>query len=311
MDKLNINLLKELINNSRTPITQLAKKLRVSREVVNYRLNRLVKEGVIKKFITEININKLGFVGSAVFINVKATKQKKFKSFLESLDFVYWVAELSGVWSFGMSIIGKTNEELDENFSIIYEKFKEDIIDHRFTLHKKSTFYYQKYLDKKSYFTHPAKLIDYKIDKHDKVILKELTNNSRLDSISLSKKIPLTAPAISKRIKKLSGAGYIEKFSIFIDISKINLFQYSIFILDKNVEKNKLNSYLSNHPNVSFIAEYIGANFLEFGLIINDPYQLRDKLQEIEEVFPENRVIEISLFHKEFVSIGLPNCVFY
>src|SRR3989338_533662 len=139
MDKLDTDLLRILMQNSRIPITSLAKKLKVSREVATYRLNRLKRENIILDFVTEINIEKLGFVGAAVFVNIKATKQKEFKQFLAETPFVSWVAELSGIWSFGFSIIGKTNEELDDNFLQIYDKFKDAIIDHRFTLHKKTT----------------------------------------------------------------------------------------------------------------------------------------------------------------------------
>ena len=143
MDKIDTNLLRILIENSRIPVTLLAKKLKVSREVATYRLNRLNKERIILDFVTEINIEKLGFVGAAVFVNVKSTRQKEFKQFLAETPFVSWVAELSGIWSFGLSIIGKTNEELDDNFLQIYNKFKDAIIDHRFTLHKKTTFLYE------------------------------------------------------------------------------------------------------------------------------------------------------------------------
>ena len=145
MDKKDKDIIRILMQNSRTPITQLAKKIKISREVATYRLNRLKKEGIILDFVTEINIQKMGFIGSAVFVNIKSTRQKEFKKFLADTSFVSWVAELSGVWSFGFSIIGRTNEELDQKFSIIYHTFKDAILDHRFILHKKSTFFYQKY----------------------------------------------------------------------------------------------------------------------------------------------------------------------
>lgn len=61
---------------------------------------------------------------------------------------------------------------------------------------------------------------------------------------------------------------------------------------------------------ISFIAEYVGYPFVKFRLFVKDSYELRNKLQEIEENFPNNRVIEISLFQKEFVSVGPPSCVF-
>jgi DNA-binding Lrp family transcriptional regulator len=311
MDKIDIDLLRILMQNSRIPITKLAKKLKVSREVATYRLNQLKKKGILLDFVTEINLEKLGFVGAAVFVNIKATRQKEFKEYLAKTSFVSWVAELSGIWSFGLSIIGKTNEELDQKFLQIYSKFKDAIIDHRFTLHRKSLFFYETYFGKTVKIPIIKKYKNYKIDKKDKIILQELSQNSRIDSVALSQKVSLTAPAVTQRIKQLQASGYIEKYSIFIDISKLGLFQYSIFTINKNIdEKQKLIKYLRLHENVSFIAEYIGDPFIEFGLFVKDPYQLREKLQEIEEQYPNNRIIEISLFQKEFVSIKLPKCVF-
>jgi len=311
MDQIDANLLRILIENSRIPITLLAKKLKVSREVTTYRLNRLKKEGIILNFVTEINIEKLGFVGAAVFINVKATRQKEFKKFLAESPFVSWVAELSGIWSFGFSIIGKTNEEIDDKFLQIYNKFKDAIIDHRFTLHKKTTFLYEKYFGAMPKSISKKKTKVYKTDKKDKIILQELSKNSRIDCVALSTKVSLTAPAVAQRIKQLEESGYIENYSIFVDVQKLGLFQYSIFVINKNIdEKQKLINHLKYHKNVSFLAEYLGDPFIEFGLFVRDPYELREKLQEIEETFPNNRVIEISLFQKEFVSIGPPSCVF-
>lgn len=311
MDKIDTDLLRILIQNSRMPMTQLAKKLKVSREVATYRLNKLKKEGIILDFVTEINIEKLGFVGAAVFINVKATRQKEFKQFLAETPFVSWVAELSGIWGFGLSIIAKTNKELDEKFLQIYNQFKDAIIDHRFMLHRKSLYYYEKYFGELPKSITEKKYKDYKIDKKDKMILQKLSKNSRIDNVALSQKIYLTAPAVTQRIKQLEASGHIEKYSIFVDISRLGLFQYSIFIINKNIdEKQKLINYLRQHKSVSFLAEYVGDPFMEFGLFVKDPYELRERLQEIEETFPNNRVIEVSLFQKEFVSIGPPSCVF-
>ncbi|MFH0870455.1 MAG: winged helix-turn-helix transcriptional regulator [archaeon] len=312
MDKIDRDIIKELLIDSRVPILRLAKKIRSSREVAAYRIKRLQKEGIIRDFISEIDISKLGFMGAAVFVNVKATHQKEFKEYLEKSPFVSWVAELSGVWSFGLSIIGRTNEEIDSRFSELYLHFKDAIIDHRFTLHKKNHFFYEKYLGEKP-FKIKTKMKEQisKIDDKDKVILQELATDSRIDTLELSQKIRLTAPAVAARIKRLKSAGIIERFSIFVDASRLGLFQYSVFITNKDVErKEALISHLKDHPYVSFIAEYSGDPFIEFGVFVKNSYELRDILQGIEEAFPSNRVIELSLFQKEFVSIKPPKCVF-
>ena len=47
--------------------------------------------------------------------------------------------------------------------------------------------------------------------------------------------------------------------------------------------KNKLVNYLTQHKSVSFIAEYIGESFIEFGIFVKNPYDLRVILEE--EVF--------------------------
>ncbi len=311
IDQLDKHIIQELMQNSRMSITYLAKKVRASREVVTYRLAKLTKQGVILDFITEVDIAKLGFMSAAVFINIQVKRQKEFKEFLAQSTYVSWVAELSGIWSFGFSIIGRTNEELDSIFLTIYNKFKEDIIDHRFTLQKKSMFFYEKYVNSLSGVSHKKITKPHNFDKKDKIILQELSKNARIDVVALAKKTVLTAPAVAQRIKKLELHNYIEKYSLFIDVSKLGLFQYSVFIVNKNrEEKEKLLGYLRQDMNVCFIAQYIGDPFLEFGIFVKDPYLLRDKLQNIEQHFPHNRVIEVSLFQKEFVSVGLPDCVF-
>ena len=311
MDKLDLKIMAELMQDSRVPVTRLAKKVGVSREVANYRISKLMADKVILSFVTEIDVKRLGYIGAAVFANVKATRQKDFAAFLNSCPFVSWVAELTGLWGFGMSIYGRTNEELDEKFQKIYEGFKTDIIDHRFTLHRRSLFFYEKYFGAMPKPEKRKRAIELKIDGKDKVILRELAQNSRISSVDLAKKVSLSAPAAAQRVRQLEAGGYISKYSIFVDISKLGLLQYSVFIINKNIdEKEKLVAYLGSHPAVPYIAEYVGDPFLEFGLVVKDPYDLRKIAHEIEEAFPANRVIEISLFQKEFVSVGPPPCVF-
>ncbi len=311
MDKLDTRLLRELMAHSRIPLTHLAKKLNVSREVVTYRLERLKKEAIILDFVTEINIERMGYKAAAIFVNIKASHHNQFEDFLNRCPFVSWVAELSGVWSFGFSIVGTTNDELDARFLHIYNLFKSDILDHRFTLHRKSTFFFEKYFGSPTKHKQKKDMVYYMLDGKDKIILQQLAQNSRIDVVRLSSLISLTAPAVAQRIRNLQAAGYIEKYSLFVNLRKLGILQYSVFVINKNIdEKELLLKYLHSHRNVSFIAQYLGDPFIEFGLFVSDPYELREKLQEIEEKFPANRIIEISLFQKEFVSVGPPRCVF-
>ncbi|MCH8022562.1 MAG: winged helix-turn-helix transcriptional regulator [Thaumarchaeota archaeon] len=54
LDKLDRKILFELDLNSRIPTTKLAKKLKVSREVVDYRIKRLTDNKYIRTFAEEV-----------------------------------------------------------------------------------------------------------------------------------------------------------------------------------------------------------------------------------------------------------------
>ncbi|VVB99948.1 putative HTH-type transcriptional regulator [uncultured archaeon] len=310
MDKLDRGMLLELMKDSRAPVAALSRKLHASREVCNYRLARLEKSGTILKFVTEIDAEKLGYSGAAVFINIKRGRSAAFESFLRTCPYVSWVAELSGIWNFGLSIYAKSSQKLDEEFYRICEKFREDIIDYRFLLLKENDFFYEKYFG-----AMPAKRKEtatgHEIDSKDRLLLKLLAKNSRMGAVELAKKAGITPQTAGQRIKMLEKGGVIRKYSILVDVSKLGLYQYGIFISSKDAgAMKKLSAYLHQHPKVSYLAAYIGSTTLEFGAVVENPYGLRDILQDIGEAFPESKVAEISLFQKEFVSVGLPDCVF-
>ena len=50
LDKLDLEIIKILLKDSRTPISEIAKKLDLSRPTVRKRLNKLLRLGVIKRF---------------------------------------------------------------------------------------------------------------------------------------------------------------------------------------------------------------------------------------------------------------------
>lgn len=316
MDAFDKKILAELVQNSRIALSALAKKVNMSRETVSYRIKQLEKRGVILKYVAHVDIGKLGYIGAAVFVATKTHRDKEFRKFLATSPNICWVGEHVGVWDFGMSILGKNSEELDRNFSQLYRTFKDFIIDHRFTLHKKNHYFYEKLFAGKPMRTQARKHASIRtsapvaIDALDKRILRALVEDARADYVGLTRKVPLSAPAIKARIRRLEQAGVIERYSVFLDYAKLSTYQYSIFITNKNLDESpKLLAYLQEHPDVCFICEYIGDPFIEFGVFVDDPYKLRGILQVIEESFPDNRIMEISL-QKELVSAAPAACVF-
>src|SRR3989344_4151660 len=100
LDLLDKHILFELDKNSRIPTSLLAKKLERSRETIVYRINNLMKKGVIKKFRTVINPAKLGYSLYRVYAQLENNTEKKEELLknLKASDHIYWLGLCDGVW---------------------------------------------------------------------------------------------------------------------------------------------------------------------------------------------------------------------
>ena len=122
LDLLDKKILYELDINSSIPITQLAKKLRISKDRANYRINNLIKRGLINKFVTQINPSKLGYFVYKVFIkfqNLTNPKKREILNWMIKDKNIYWIAECQGRWDLNSTVFAKDINEFD----LILSKF--------------------------------------------------------------------------------------------------------------------------------------------------------------------------------------------
>ena len=67
------------------------------------------------------------------------------------------------------------------------------------------------------------KLVIDGLDEFNWKIIQELQMNARITIVELGKKIDLSAPAVSERIKKLEEEGYIKGYRTIVDYDKLGL----------------------------------------------------------------------------------------
>jgi len=60
LDEIDINILKILQNNCRTPMGKIAKKIGIPKSTVHYRIKKLEGEGIIEGYYAKLNANMLG-----------------------------------------------------------------------------------------------------------------------------------------------------------------------------------------------------------------------------------------------------------
>jgi predicted transcriptional regulator len=195
----------------------------------------------------------MGFITASVFLTITTKREKEFVEFIHRSPFISWAGMFSGKWNFGMDLYATTNEELDQRLKDMLGTFKEDIIEHRLSIYRNKSFFYEKYFGKKTGRIPQTLQKEYVADAKDKFILKKLTKNSRTDVVSISQELKMSAPAVAHRIRNLHDTGYITKYTLFVDLSTLQLYQYSIFIEnDRFEEKKKADEISSGTPTGEF-----------------------------------------------------------
>ncbi|MBS3151687.1 Lrp/AsnC family transcriptional regulator [Candidatus Woesearchaeota archaeon] len=290
MDKKDIKILTELLMNSRIPINRLAKKVGISREVANYRINKLIKNGTILGFHTTINTESLGYSRFGCFFqlkNISLKREREFLDYLKEHPFVNYLSPIIGKWNLAFDILAKNR-------------------DHLYAIIKEITSNIQGYIE--SYIitstgaeqeTFPTKILNInkeiqsqkmykkqKLDQTDSEVLNLLSKNSRIEYKEISEKLKITPNTIRYRIKNLENS-MIRNYTISIDIRKLGYEWQNIQLKVIGSKEDLLKQFLRQHKKVIYFYRYLGnENWdLDIGVIVKNPLELREFILELREKF--------------------------
>lgn len=133
-DKYDKLILKELDENARKSLSELSKKVKLSRDAIRNRIAKLVKAGVISAFKPIYNPPSMGFPAinyvCISLYNPSEEQEKKFLTFLKSNKHVTYVASLIGKWDFIIDIMAENQGHFDKILKEIRQKFPQLIKDY-------------------------------------------------------------------------------------------------------------------------------------------------------------------------------------
>jgi len=90
LDKIDQQILDMLIDNARTPFTEIAKRLNISAGTVHVRVKKLENAGIIKGASLSVDYNKLGYAFIA-YVGIYIDKTSKTRFVLERLKEIPFV----------------------------------------------------------------------------------------------------------------------------------------------------------------------------------------------------------------------------
>jgi Lrp/AsnC family leucine-responsive transcriptional regulator len=294
LDLKDRKIMSYLSNNSRISLTQLAKKVGLKRDTVNYRIKRLLENQIILRFVPIIDFDRLGYSIYHAFILLDESDKKRQQEFIKELrnhPNTLWILEYSDRWDLEFTVLAKNLQEFDELITEINSRYSDIVVEKNKYATIKTygisnlprTFYEEITILKEAPFSKELKNL--KLDKKDLKILKELSDNARVSTYKIGDKIGLSPDAVNLRIKRMIRNRIIRKFTAIFDLSKLDYFWYTFAVQMKHVDSKTekiIKELAATHPNIIRVAKTLGTWDLLFNIVAEKPGAFHKTVKEIK-----------------------------
>jgi Lrp/AsnC family leucine-responsive transcriptional regulator len=288
LDETDRTLLRELDRDVRVSLTQLAKKARISKEKVHYRLRRL-EESVITGYWAQ---QRVGHPAGAykIFLKDKSLGKRKAEllSFIAQYKGAAWIAETEGRWDVVISNYATTDAEFITFVNQLLKQFGTALREKAIIKMTRAISLNEKYLHKKPYvrigeddFTQNAPAYD----DVDRSIINALASNARVSYTELAKITGLSSEAISYRFRKLRRENAFVDLKVRINHQALGLSYYHVLLSLEHYEmKDAILQYYTHHPHCVYIMTHLGMYDIHLELVLS-PEEIANFLTDLSERF--------------------------
>lgn len=298
MDNKDKKILYELDKDSRSSYSQIAKATRISQETVRYRINNLILEGVIQKFLTILNTSKLGNSFYQIMLklqNIDKSKKEKIISFLSKNNHVAWIGNLEGIFDMAFIIYVKNQIELQKFVNELTEKFSKYIMKKTLSINTSAEFFPRDYLiNKKRNNLEKSSYEMYEeiasLDKINTKICTLLGENSRISSVEIAEKLNLSPDSILNRLRSLKKGRIILGYTLVLNQEKLNQAHYKILLNLNNLSKEKeikLLEFLRKNNRIIALIKSLAEWDYEVDIEVENFSQLKDFTMDLTTQFSE------------------------
>lgn len=293
LDAKDWKLLKELDRNCRQSDAEIGRKIGLSQQVVNYRINGLVKSGVIRQFYAVADITKLGYSFYDVFFklqNLERSAEEEMRQFALTSRNITWAGNCDGAWDMIFTVVAKTPSELDMLLKEFTGRFGRNVLYKtvlllaefpQFMLGDKET--------KVLRFGGDERAIP-KLDGLDEKILAILSTNARMPYVEIAQRIKVDVDVVRYRVKKLIDRGVLKGFGVWTD-SKLTgrqVYELILCFQGASLQREKaLLAFLRQNPNVAYALKTIGNWDMEVDFRVKDNNEFRENVIRLRNNFQD------------------------
>jgi Lrp/AsnC family leucine-responsive transcriptional regulator len=290
-------ILAELDLDARQSNAEIGKKVRLSKEVVKYRIDNMIKNGIIIRFHTVINYFKLGIQKYKLYLRLKNADKEKLEElcqFLKLNPHAEWVASCTGRWDVIVNFLVNNVNELDEEVMKIQNKYHDHIKEKAIATTLYLVHHLREYLGKsnvvENIIYHTSKDPKEEIDKTDNELLRLLANNARMPVTELASRMKTTSRVIQYRMRQLEKKQIILAYKCQLDARMMgNIFCKGIFYIS-NITGQQLKSFISYCSNIKeavWPQQVIGNWDFELDIEVKDYERSQEIISEVKNRFAE------------------------
>lgn len=295
LDLKDRKILLELDFNARQSNSEIAKKVGLSKQGVDYRIKNMINKGIIKGFYPVINITKLGYYYCRLFLkfqNLTKKKEEEIYTYLKSNKKINWIVKFYGTYDViiasnvkSISEFKRIVDEFVSKFGFYIKEKKESILldlahfQYRFLLDKKET--------KEIHIKEEKESIE--LDELDKEILEMICQDARMPLVDVAQKVKTTTNITAYRIKKVEKNGIILGYRPDINNNMLGWTHYKILFYLMNVKEKdmiRLRSYFKNNPNVIYIVDEVGICDMDIEAMFKSQQEFFDFIEKVKFAFP-------------------------
>ncbi len=308
-----ILILRKLLEDGRQSSASISKEIDLGREIVNYRIKRLIKENLIIKFIPKINEKSINYKEYIILLKLnlddEVSKEKFIKENIGN-KYLVWVVKSKSGWDLIVRLYAQSIEEFKIKLEEILERYSSVLTRYYTIISSDELKENEKEILLKKVFDEEITNKDFsiikkediiQIDSKDKEIIELLEEDARAQYKEIGEKLNISSDTVKYRIDKMKTQGVIEKFTPIINYTKIGLTQYAAILKFSHLTKIEEEEITKIIKQAKFIFKAIkNLNTEEY--FLNLLFNQEDEIKEFEDTLKKkftNKIENFEIFKIE------------
>ena len=291
-------ILFELSKDARVSMSKIGRNIRLSKEVVRYRVERLINSGVIKRIVPIINNFALNIEIFRLLINLHNLKEGSRKEIVDELNKEPSISVrilIESRYDLDILMYVSTPGEFYDFYEKLLKKYGSLILNKDLSIISRQWYLHHKYLiDENTPITIGEKKI-VNISKNSHKILNILRRDARTPVLDIANELNVSSSSVIYSIKQMKRLNIIAGYKLTLDLGLLGYNKCKVGIsLSDLAHKEDIIHYLTKQKSVCKITEFIGDMDFDFELVFKTISELDTFVQDLRSSHPQIRDYEVT-----------------